>query len=83
MVLPRNELRTAAVAMDEDIDRQILSVSENREVVTSLEEQHDSMMKTRRELTSGHDGSMVSGDELAASFEKYLAEIDEKGDEAN
>jgi hypothetical protein len=38
------------------------------------------MMETRRELTAGTDGSMVSGDELAASFEQYLAEMDEKGE---
>jgi hypothetical protein len=36
------------------------------------------MMETRRELTAGSDGSMVSGDDLAASFEQYLAEMDEK-----
>ena len=57
--------------MDADIDKQILSIDENREVVASLEQQHDSMMETRRELTAGSDGSMVSGDELAASFEQY------------
>jgi hypothetical protein len=34
-------------------------------------------MQTRRELTAGSDGSMVSGDELAASFQKYLAEMDD------
>jgi hypothetical protein len=54
--------------MDGDIDKQILSIDENREVVASLEQQHDSMMETRRELTAGPDGSMVSGDELAAAL---------------
>jgi hypothetical protein len=80
LVLPRDTLRTAAAEMDADIDKQILSIDENREVVASLEQQHDSMMETRRELTAGSDGSMVSGDELAASFEQYLAEMDEKGE---
>jgi predicted ATP-grasp superfamily ATP-dependent carboligase len=80
LVLPRDTLRTAASEMDADIDKQILSIDENREVVASLEQQHDSMMETRRELTAGSDGSMVSGDELAASFEQYLAEMDEKGE---
>ena len=67
--------------MDEDLDRQIESVSENIEVVSNLEEQHDNLMQSRHELTS--DGSLVSGDELAAEFEKFLAEQDQKNtDEA-
>jgi hypothetical protein len=73
-------MRTAAAEMDADVDRQILAIDENREVVASLEQQHDSMMQTRRELTAGSDGSMVSGDELAASFQKYLAEMDDTKD---
>jgi hypothetical protein len=60
------------------LDRQIESVSENIEVVSSLETQHDNLMQSRHELTA--DGQLVSGEELAASFEQYLAEIDEKGE---
>jgi predicted ATP-grasp superfamily ATP-dependent carboligase len=78
LVIPCDELRTAAIAMDEDLDRQIESVSENIEVVSSLETQHDNLMQSRHELTA--DGQLVSGEELAASFEQYLAEIDEKGE---
>jgi predicted ATP-grasp superfamily ATP-dependent carboligase len=78
LVIPRDELRTAAIAMDEVLDRQIESVSENIEVVSSLETQHDNLMQSRHELTA--DGQLVSGEELAASFEQYLAEIDEKGE---
>ena len=36
------------------------------------------MMLSRRELTATPDGTLVSGDDLAASFEKYLAEMDDK-----
>ena len=78
LVIPRDELRTAAIAMDEDLDRQIESVSENIEVVSSLETQHDNLMQSRHELTA--DGQLVSGEELAASFEQYLADIDKKGE---
>ncbi len=81
LVIPRDELREAAAAMDIDIDQQISSVEENREVVSALEQQHDSVMMSRRELTATADGSLVSGDELAASLEKYLADLDEKGRE--
>ena len=72
-------MRTAAIAMDEDLDRQIQSVSENVEVVSSLEAQHDSLMKSRHELTA--DGALVSGEELAAQFEQFLAEQNQKGSE--
>jgi predicted ATP-grasp superfamily ATP-dependent carboligase len=81
LVIPRDELREAAAAMDIDIDQQISGVEENREVVSALEQQHDSVMMSRRELTATADGSLVSGDELAASLEKYLADLDEKGRE--
>ena len=36
-------------------------------------------MLSRRELTATADGTLVSGDEIAASLEKYLAELDEQG----
>lgn len=79
LVIPRDDLRTAAIAMDEDLDRQIEAVSENIEVVSSLEEQHDNLMQSRHELTA--DGALVSGDELAAEFEKFLAEQQNQKDE--
>jgi hypothetical protein len=59
--------------------QQIAAVDENREVVESLEQQHDDVMKSRRELTSTSEGDLVSGDELAAALEQYLADLDEKG----
>lgn len=76
--IPRDNLRTAAIAMDEDLDKQIQAVSENIEVVSSLEAQHDSLMQSRHELTA--DGALVSGDELAAQFEQFLAEQNRKDD---
>ena len=59
--------------MDEDLDRQIEAVSENIEVVSSLEQQHDSLMQSRHELTS--DGTLVSGDELAAQFFAQMVHV--------
>ncbi|MEI6404967.1 MAG: PAC2 family protein [Actinomycetes bacterium] len=81
LALPRDEVRQAAIAMDADIDKQVASVEENREVVSALEQQHDSIMMSRRELTSTADGSLVSGDDIAASLEKYLADLDRQGRE--
>jgi hypothetical protein len=79
LVIPRDALREAAGTMDTDLDRQIADVEENREVVESLEVQHDSVMESRRELTSDADGKLVSGDDLAAALEQYLADLDDKG----
>ena len=78
LVIPRDELREAAAEIDADIDRQIANVEENREVVESLEQQHDDVMKSRNELTATPGGNLVSGDELAAALEQYLAGLDEK-----
>jgi len=36
-------------------------------------------MESRRELTSDADGKLVSGDDLAAALEQYLADLDDKG----
>ncbi|MSW39175.1 MAG: PAC2 family protein, partial [Actinobacteria bacterium] len=83
LILPRDDLREASAKMDQDIDQQIATVAENREVVSALEQQHDSVMMSRRELTSTPDGTLVSGEEIAASLEKYLAELDEKNKEQN
>ena len=83
LVIPRDNLRLAASEMDADVDRQIASVDENREVVANLEEQHDSMMASRRELTSDESGKLISGDELAAALEKYLAELNDNPEESD
>lgn len=81
LVIARDELREASAKFDEDINEQISSVEENKEVVAALEQQHDAVMMSRRELTATPDGSLVSGEDLAASFEKYLAEMDEKNND--
>jgi len=81
LAIPRDELRKAAIAMDAVVDGQIAEVDENREVVSNLEVQHDSVMQSRRELTSGENGEPVSGDDIAAALQKYLAELDENGRE--
>lgn len=81
LMIPRDDLRQAAIDMDSEINHQIATVDENREVVESLEKQHDDVMKNRRELTATSEGNLVSGDELAAALEQYLADLDEKGRE--
>ena len=79
LMIPRDDLRKTASEMDSEINQQISAVDENREVVESLEQQHDDVMKSRRELTANPEGNLISGDELAAALEQYLADLDEKG----
>ncbi|MBU6348102.1 MAG: PAC2 family protein [Actinomycetales bacterium] len=78
LVIPRDDLRQAALELDEQINQQVSAIAENQEVVQNLEQQHDDVMKSRRELTATPEGNLVSGDELAAALEQYLAELDEK-----
>lgn len=79
LMIPRDDLRKASAEMDAQINQQISEVDENLEVVASLEQQHDDVMKSRRELSSIEQGNLATGDELAAALEQYLAELDEKG----
>ncbi len=81
LVIPRDDLRQSALEMDEQINQQVSAVAENQEVVENLEQQHDDVMKSRRELTATPEGNLVSGEELAAALEQYLAELDEKKSE--
>lgn len=78
LVIPRDDLRQAALELDEQINQQVSAIAENQEVVQNLEQQHDDVMKSRRELTATPEGNLVSGDELAAALEQYLAELDNK-----
>jgi predicted ATP-grasp superfamily ATP-dependent carboligase len=79
LMIPRDDLRQAAADMDAQINEQIASVDENREVVESLEQQHDDVMQSRRELSPSDQENLATGDELAAALEQYLADLDEKG----
>jgi len=79
LMIPRDDLRKASAEMDAQINQQISEVDENLEVVASLEQQHDDVMKSRRELSSIEQENLATGDELAAALEQYLAELDEKG----
>ena len=78
LVIPRDDLRQSALEMDEQINQQVSAVAENQEVVENLEQQHDDVMRSRHELTATPEGNLVSGDELAAALEQYLAELDDK-----
>ena len=77
LVLPDVELRDAARRASEDIDRQVQESSEVEDVVRALERQYDAFNVTdRKSLLSDNDGKMPTADELAAEFERFLADQD-------
>jgi hypothetical protein len=74
-----DELREAADQADRELEAQISDNEENLAVVRALEESYDAMVAER-----GEDGqvSELTGDEIAAQVEKFLAEMDARGRDA-
>jgi predicted ATP-grasp superfamily ATP-dependent carboligase len=77
--LPEGELREAAERTNEAIERQVAESAEVTELVRALEQQYDTAAQT--EGAQEGQGSLLSdgepmpsGDELAAQFERFLAE---------
>jgi len=82
--LPSDALREAADRTNSEIDRQVAESSEVAELVTALERQYDALA----EAAAAGDGEsnlldgeqMPTADELAAQFERFLAEQQGRGD---
>lgn len=74
LVLPADELRASASHTDTQIARQVDGSEEVSSIVRMLEEQYDSYLDAR-------DQQMPTADELAAQFERFLAEQDRRGGE--
>jgi proteasome assembly chaperone (PAC2) family protein len=77
--LPDVELREAAERTNEAIERQVAESAEVAELVRALEQQYDTAAETSQaEVDAGgllSDGEiMPTADELAAQFERFLAE---------
>ncbi len=77
--LPDAELREAAERTNEAIERQVAESEEVAELVRALEQQYDTAAETSdAEVDAGgllSDGeAMPTADELAAQFERFLAE---------
>jgi predicted ATP-grasp superfamily ATP-dependent carboligase len=78
--LPADALRAAADRTNIEIDRQVADSAEVTELVTALERQYDALAETSAD-TGAEGGSnlldgaeMPTADELAAQFERFLAE---------
>lgn len=79
--LPDEALRDAARRTDEEIARQVDASEEIKEVVLALERQYDAFTDaTRREGLLAEAAEMPTGDELAAQFERFLAEQQNRPD---
>ncbi|MFP5021953.1 proteasome assembly chaperone family protein [Pseudonocardia phyllosphaerae] len=81
LYLPTETLTRAAEQADTEIAEQMEESDEVVQVVKALEEQYDQVAAAREagDLTDGLDGGdLPSGDELAAEFERFLADSDDK-----
>lgn len=76
LVLPLDELRERADEADVELNGQIAGNSENEEVVRGLEQSYDQMAAGRAEKVDS-----PSGDELAEQIERFLAEMDARGND--
>jgi predicted ATP-grasp superfamily ATP-dependent carboligase len=65
------QLREAAERTNEAIERQVAESAEVTELVQALEQQYDTAAQDAGVLS---DGEIPSGEELAAQFERFLAE---------
>ncbi|MEV1292556.1 PAC2 family protein [Pseudonocardia sp. NPDC049635] len=77
LYLPTETLTRAAEQADSEIAEQMAESDEVVQVVKALEEQYDQVAAAREagDLTDGLEGGKLpSGDELAAEFERFLAE---------
>ena len=77
--LPDAELREASARTDEAIDQQVAASAEVAELVRTLEQQYDALVEAEGNRHTGpgllgEGESMPTADELAAQFERFLAE---------
>jgi hypothetical protein len=73
--IPQAGLREAAHAANLEVDRQVRESAEVADVVAALERQYDAFTEASPESNLLADTEeMPSGDELAAHFERFLAE---------
>ncbi|HEY9522889.1 MAG TPA: PAC2 family protein [Thermopolyspora sp.] len=78
LVFPMDELRSAADATTAAIEEQIRASEELSTAIRGLEQQYDAYAAgTERENLMAESTPMPTGDELAAQFERFLAERDE------
>ncbi|MFD1933765.1 MULTISPECIES: proteasome assembly chaperone family protein [Nonomuraea] len=79
LVFPMDSLHDAAGRTTAEIEEQIQSSSELSSAITGLEQQYDAFAGgEQRENLMAESTPMPTGDELAAQFEAFLAERDDR-----
>jgi hypothetical protein len=76
--LPAVDLRIASERTDEAIQRQVTESAEIAELVRALEQQYDASAEQEGLLAEGEQ--MPTADELAAQFERFLADQQDRSD---
>ncbi|RJL34654.1 PAC2 family protein [Bailinhaonella thermotolerans] len=84
LVLPTDALRQAAERTQSEIEQQIAASPEIASAVEGLEQQYDAYNRAdvRGSLLADEATPVPTADELAAQFERFLAEQDERDPEA-
>lgn len=82
LLLPTDALRSAAEAVDADIDQQIADAEEAGKLVHALEQQYDAFVRGRQSPNRlpTDDGPLPTADELGAELERFLAEHTKPGE---
>ncbi|GAB3803510.1 proteasome assembly chaperone family protein [Micromonospora zhanjiangensis] len=83
LLLPSDELRSAAERVRTDIDRQVEQTDEAGALVHALEEQYDAFTRGRGDnsLLARPAGPLPTADELGAELERFLAEQSRPGEQ--
>jgi predicted ATP-grasp superfamily ATP-dependent carboligase len=82
LLLPSDELRSAAELVRTDIDQQVAETDDAGALVHALEEQYDAFTRGRggSNLLAPQTGPLPTADELGAELERFLAEQGRPGD---
>lgn len=79
LVFPMESLHAVAELTNEEIEEQVRASTELTNAITTLEQQYDTFSgATEQGNPRAADIPMPTGDELAAQFEQFLAERDER-----
>ncbi|MEE6259120.1 proteasome assembly chaperone family protein [Plantactinospora sonchi] len=82
LLLPTDQLRSAAEAVRVEIDQQVTQTDEAASLVRALEEQYDAFTRGRTgpNLLANPSGPLPTADELGAELERFLAEHGRPGE---
>ena len=82
LLLPIDELRTAALLVRDEVDKQVADDDQARRLVRALEEQYDAFLRGRaNSLLADSGGPLPTADELGAELERFLAEQSHDGEQ--